>query len=291
MRARTIGILLWVAIALMFLGQATHPAPLRAGAGDDTTKEVGTWAIKSYRTIDPSGGTDLPGALQAAGAFGQGFKDWSDFKTWDQRENANCKERHLRDPAFVLNGQAGNDQYSFDKSDIGLFVGHGDGPTFSGERRTWPHLVFDTNVDSIELLSSRVRWGNYDLEWVYIMSCYFMANGGQSDYYEASKKMMAGAHSIHGATTPYYLHYNGLQGDIALMLLGRWDGTPHTWRYSWNWMGDLYNTEGYKLRSYFGSQCENEYVPGFGYYRTTDPLPYNGTFTMYEDNHVCKRPL
>lgn len=110
------------------------------------------------------------------------------FTTVDVRENQNCKERHLRDPRFSVGGNAGNDSYSFDKNDLGLFVDHGDVNS----------LWFANQIDAWDLQGQYVRWGNWDLERVYIFACNFLSNNGNPSYLENDKKMMAGSHAICG---------------------------------------------------------------------------------------------
>lgn len=268
----TLFLVLSASLALVWAGN------VQASPGDDSSWELGTWAIRDYSARDPSGSMNLNTALEIASGFrwgmvGAGF-------AYDVREDQNCKERHLRDPRFSVNGSAGNDQYSFDKNDFGLFVGHGGTNC----------LCFANQVDSWDLLGQYVRWGNWDLEWAYIFACQFTSDGGNPSYLDNDRKMLAGAHAICGFVDIATLYENGTaQGQTWANLL-RGQGL---YTYSrpiidaWNEGNDYWQPSGRRLRTYYGYGCRYDYLPGEGTYSTTDPVPVESGGQPYSLLYTC----
>lgn len=142
-------------ILTLVLSVLVASVPASASPGDDTSYELGVWGFHYYPNL---GWGPLP-----APEMGAGMSDGlaTTFYTGrDIRIDTDAKERHLRDPQFQVNGYYGNDQYSFDKNDIGLIVAHGDAN----------NIWFDTTTDRHNVDVSTVRWGNWDLEYVMIFS-------------------------------------------------------------------------------------------------------------------------
>lgn len=237
-----------------------------ASAGDDSTWELGTWAIGDFTPRDPSGGMNLNTALEMADGFRWGMEGTL-FTAVDIRENQNCKERHLRDPRFTVGGNPGNDQYSFDKNDFGLFVDHG----------SYNILCFANQVDAWDLQGQYVRWGNWDLEWAYIFACNFTADGGNPTYLTNDKNMMAGIHAVCGwvDTAVYYENSFGQGNAWANLMRGAWPYTyARTIMGAWNDGNDLYQVAGKRLKTWYGPYCWADYLPGVGSYYQSDPIPY-----------------
>ena len=228
-----------------------------ANASDDATREVGAWGIGDY------GDTDNYGDIMAdddAEGFVDGIADNTDYDTQDLRQNDSCYEVHLKEYG---NGN-GNDLYSFDKSDIVYFGGHG----------TYHLLVFNTALDGHFLSPLDVRWGNDDGDWMMIGACYWMGNNSSATYFEWDKEMMAGLHSLHGYCVPMedvgYEHGY----DIGECLAGDFDGDIRTFRYTWKRIEGWYQDADKTVRSFHGEGCDDEYVPGIGSYHMGDPEPY-----------------
>ena len=193
--------------------------------------------------------------------IGSGFSN-------DIREDQNCKERHLRDPRFnpYPGGQAGNDQYSFDKNDFGLFVGHG-----------WTNgLCFANQVDAWDILGEYIRWGNWDLEWTYIFACNFTSNGGNPTYQTNDEMMLAGTHAICGFVDTAIFVGDGFAQGQRFSDCIRGQG-PYSFARTiidgWDTAADYYITGGIRLRNYYGYGCRYDYLPGEGSYSQTDPVP------------------
>lgn len=270
MTTKVFAALLGVLLALFTVVDSAH-----AGAGDSQyEKEVGTWAIHDYSAV---GLGNLEAPSEAAG-FAVMLYAHSVYNQWDQRTDNNCKERHLRDPQFYLNGYYGNDSYSFDAADIGFFAGHGNSNIVS----------FNTNVDAYNFEQQYARWGNYDLEWVYVDSCHVAGSEGNPNYLLYDLRTMAGLHSWHGFTTEAPFWDADSEYDkgtnYVFSLIGYMDGSYHTWRFAWKNINDLWIGSGYTLRAFFGASCENEYLPGYGSYQTTDPTAFVSGGTVWYEN-------
>jgi Family of unknown function (DUF6345) len=236
-----------------------------ASAGEhDGVNTVGIWAVGDY-----------PPPLATAVPMGQGFGDGfaqTSFTVRDFYSNGSpyasaAKERHLRDPQFSINGHPGNDQYSFDENDIGMFVDHGG----------WPggQLFFSISpaIDASTLLTDYVRWGNYELKWVYIFACYWMRDGNDGTLWEKEKKNMAGAHVICGFATQGWLFSDGYaQGGefVTYLKMG------YSFEVAWETANDIRQPAGTVLKTRWATSpnCRNDALPGFGSYQSGTPQPY-----------------
>lgn len=259
-------ILLFGAILLV-----AAPTMALAGAGDDSLNEIGTWAIVDYSNARPL--EDINCADDIADGFAQFLALRSSYSNLDSRRSNDCKEVHLKDPSF-----GGNDQYSFDKSDVGMFVGHG--PSGTNQGVTSGYLLFNTSVDDQKLWPTEVRWGNYDLDWIYLSTCTYLKDWGNPTQLSRLKYMMAGAHEILGYAT-LMTEYCASGEYIADRLLGWSTGTPRTFRYSWNEIAEMFQASGKIARTYYGPGCANEYLPGYGAHGPEpDPYPTDAVYIV-----------
>jgi hypothetical protein len=273
-RGTKLRVLLLSVAAGGMLAFASVPGHAMASAGDDGSWELGTWAISHYLGHQP----DLGTALDVASGFRLGMAG-SGF-SYDIREDQACKERHLRDPRFVVGGNPGNDQYSFDKNDFSLFVGHG----------WWNGLVFANQVDAWDILGEYIRWGNWDLEWAYIMGCHFTGDNGDPTYLANDQRMLAGAHAICGFVDQGSLVGNGIAQGRTWADLIRGQGLytyARTIIDGWDEGNDQWISGGIRIRNYYGYGCRYDYLPGEGSYSQTDPIPVESGGQPYSFIFTC----
>lgn len=262
----------WSSVAaIAFLTLVAGPTAAYAGAGDDALNEIGTWAIVDY---SGTGSSNIDCADDIADGFSQFLALRSSYNVLDSRRNDDCKEKHLKDPSF-----SGNDQYSFDKSDIGIFVGHGPAEVNLGVMSGY--LKFRTSVDDQKLFPTEVRWGNYDLDWIFLSTCTYLKDWEDATQLHRLKLMMAGAHEILGYGTTM-TEYCASGEYIADRLIGWSTGTPRTFRYSWNEIAEMFQSTGKIARTYYGPDCANEYLPGYGLHGP-EPDPYPTDYVYVVD--------
>jgi Family of unknown function (DUF6345) len=246
---------LWLIVSLataMSLGLGGY-----ALAGEhDGVNTVGTWAVGDVP------GNPLPTAVAMAQGWNAGFAGTS-FSIRDFYYNQSAKERHLRDPQFSINGHPGNDQYSFDENDIGMFIDHGQ----PGQ------LDFSTNVDANILLTDNVRWGNYELKWVYIFACEWMKDGGDPTLWEKMKMNMAGLHVMSGFVDHAWLMSDGYNQGLAFVNALKLGLTFENAFEASNYFNQPSGTR-LKTRWANSPNCQSDHLPGFGSYQTGTPQPY-----------------
>lgn len=229
----------------------------RAQAADDQTQEVGALGISDYGDLPGFG--DIQGAEDADG-FTDGVADATSYDTKDLRQNDNCKEVHLKDARF-----GGNDQYSFDKSDILYFAGHGD----------WDNLWFNTTESAHNLGEANARWGDTDADWVMVGACYLAGNNGFQYLLENDLTALCGLHAWFGYCCAMddvgYTHGYQLGSTLGAL----------SFKTAWSTVEDVFQTEGKTLRMFYGEGCEIEYVSSIGPYHQGDPTPYENGGAVY----------
>lgn len=222
---------------------------------DDSLIEVGVEWIVHYDDLD-----DLPYSDDSAEGFYYRLGDagWSENFNWgdDQAFETDFKRD---DPPWY-----GYDYGVVDKADIVWFSGHGD----TGRLR------FNIAVDDLYLMqypnptgnpSNEARWGDLDLEWIFLSSCKNLNRGSGS--YKTNYDFglaLNGIHLICGAKSDMWDRMDGPfvadyliddgYGDQAYQVMVSW------------WYGcDIYQPSFVELRCLGeNSVCGNDYIWGQG---------------------------
>lgn len=122
-----------------------------------------------------------------------------------------------------------------------------------------------------------------------MFACHFTGDGGNTTYSRNDKNMMAGVHAICGfSDDAIYYEESFQQAETwAQMMRGTWPFAARSIISAWNDGNDLYQPSGTRLKTWYGTYCWSDRLPGVGSYYASDPIPYESGGNANSHVYTC----
>ncbi|MDI6821441.1 MAG: DUF6345 domain-containing protein [Actinomycetota bacterium] len=190
---------------------------------------------------------------------------------------------------FKYYGLGGIDYIRIDAVDVGMWVGHGPEwyNPYYGTYTGW--LAFYNNRDDHFLYPTNARWGDQDLDWIFLSTCNFLKNYGSVAQMNRLYDMMEGVHQILGFASSMYEHpYSGMT--LAWLLTGQIKPPPeyplpvYNIIDSWIKNAEYWQPQGKGIRArikYYKADY-GDCLPGFGF-SGWQPVPWSPSLAEFYD--------
>ncbi len=232
-----------VGVILLIAGVLLPTSAVYASDGDDNDSNSPQFGGEWTGEDDPQAGEDSVVGLYNRLVNTSGWED-------DSGESFTRGENSTYETDYKESNLGGWDEAYIDDVDLAMFQGH------SAPVDNVRALQFSTYQDDYYLEWDEARWGDHDMEWIFLCTCNMLSDASMSYWSSA----LNGTHLICGSKNEFVVSDHGLHIGDLLVDDGWWD-SPRKVKTAW-FNGCDYDSDFGRVLRVIGetSGCGDDYI-------------------------------